>query len=198
MARTLTTLREWAPAAAALCAVVGATGYAISRQSRVAEGIQDMGSLANSLTQTASIVQGGVCPPEQITTLNEERKDLKQRRQDSLRPALVVPQLSGAARKAGLAVLEIEPVGNTRRSPTEIEEGLPKYPNYRVVVRGSYEQIATYMHGCEGQRIPVRVVGANISPFSERGGSGGDGLRAEIVVEAFQPTAPTRSVQGGV
>jgi len=198
MSQALTVIKEWTPAVAALCAVLGATGYAISRKAHVAKGLQDMRIVAASLTQTASAVQCGVRTPEQIAELNEQRRDLRQRRQDSLRPAIVVPQLSEAARRAGLSVLEIAPAGNTRRSQAEIEDGMPQYPNYRVVVRGSYEQIADYMHGCQGQRIPVRVVAANIAPFLEKDGSAGDGLRAEIVVEAFQPPTKTPGVQGGV
>ncbi len=197
MSQPLTVIKEWTPAVAALCAVVGATGYALSRQAQVAEGIQDMGSLATSLTQTASVVEGSVRTPKQLAELHEQRRDLKQRRQDSLKPALVVPQLSETARGAGLSVLGIAPVGNTRRSPTELEAGLPEYANYRVVVRGSYEQIADYMHGCQSQRIPVRVIGVNIEPLSERASSAGEGLRAEIVVEAFQPPVATPSVGGG-
>ncbi len=193
MSQAVTIIKEWAPAVAALCAVLGATGYAISRKAQVAEGIQDMGSLATSLSQTASAVEGSVRTPEQIAELNEQRRDLRQRRQDSLRPALVVPQLSEAARRTGLSILEIAPAGKTRRSPSELEEGLPQYPNYRVVVRGSYEQIADYMHGCQGHRIPVRVIGANIELLLEKDGSAGEGLRAEIVVEAFQP----HGVEGG-
>lgn len=197
MASSLRVIKEWAPAVAALCAVVGATGYAISRQTNVAEGIQNMGSLATSLTQTASVVQGGVRTPEQITELDKQRQDLSRRRQDSLRPALVVPQLSEAARKAGLSVLEIEPMGNTRRGPTKADEGIPQYPKYRVLAQGSYEQIAEYMHGCRDQRIPVRVIGASISPNLNQNGSSGEGLRAEIVVEAFQPPGAAPCVQGG-
>lgn len=186
MPKPLKIIKEWSTAVAAVGIVVVAAVYAFSRQAEVAGEIREMDDLAATLTDAATDAKRGLLSPQEIVEIQAQRKDLEDRMKDSRKPGIVVPQLSEAARKAALVVLEIQPV--KKRNQGSAREGAPDYPHYQVLVQGSYQQISEYMHGCSKQRIPVRVIGFRLDrSLSEDG----QGLNAVILVEAYQAAEKT-------
>lgn len=182
-------IKEWLPAIGSLCLVVAAVIYAVSRSATVSREIRSMDELAASLSDKATNVKAGVRTRDELEALHARRSDFESRLADSQKPGLVVSQLSEAARAASLQVLEIQPLtpSPAARSPATADSTVMPLLNYRVSVKGAYQEIAAYLRDCTAQRIPVRVIGLEMGALDEQGGSSGDALRAEITVEAFQP-----------
>ncbi|HWL94701.1 MAG TPA: type 4a pilus biogenesis protein PilO [Phycisphaerae bacterium] len=181
-------VKQWAPALAAMATVIAAVVFAISSTSEVSQEISHMDELASTLSSTAGDVQRAVRSPQQIDELAAKRMDLQRRMTDSQKPGLVVTQLSEAARSAGLQVVEIQPLADTVNPAASAVV----YPNYRVSLKGGYQQIAKYLANCTQQRIPVRVTSLEMGRLDENSpATNGDELRADIVVEAFQAKSGT-------
>jgi len=160
--------------------LVGATAYTWMHVRQVRANIRQINNLAKSLSSTAAGVEHGVLSPEQAAEVEARRSELIVRMRDSTKQ--IVPQLSEAARKAGLDILGIKPILNqARRKPTQQNN---EYPNYRVTVQGSYRRIAEFMQGCSHQRIPARVTAFRIQPSAQQGH--GQTLKGEITIEAFR------------
>lgn len=188
MMRMNFTIREWLPAGGAMLTVIAAVVFAVLHTSEVSSEIRNMDELAAELSSRADRVQKGVRTSDEIDHITQDRKDLELRMIESGKPGLVVPQLSEAARAAGVLVLEIQPLA----LPSNPNTGGASLPNYRVSLKGGYQQIAKYLNDCTRQRIPVRVVGFEITRYDESDPHAtGDELRADIVVEAFQSRAAT-------
>ncbi len=177
-------MKEWFPAAGATCLVCIAVAYALLRRGEVAEGIRRMSDLGATLTRTADAAVVGVRSPEEIERLLARVRDLESRFEDSRRAGVVVPQLSEAARAAGLNLLAIEPMAVGKAAPAATKDS---YPRYRVSVAGDYRHIAAYLAGCTRQRIPARVVELRIERRPDPTGGPANQLTAEIQVEAFFP-----------
>lgn len=182
MSQTLQTTKEWLPAVAGVGVVVAATVFAVARASDVSANIRQSNILAAALSTTATGVEQGVMAPEDAAALQARRHDLLLRMRDSRKQ--IVPQISEAARKSGLIILEIAPeLATAQRGRSD---GISYYPRYRVKVLGSYQIIAEFMQKCCKQRIPVRVTAFRISEAKGNNAVGRDLLRAEITVEAFR------------
>lgn len=192
-------IKEWLPAIGSLCLVVAAVIYAVSRTAAVSREIRSMDELAATLSDKATNVKAGVRTREELEALHARRNDLEARLSDSQKPGLIVSQLSEAARTASLQVLEIQPLAPSpaaRPAASADSRAMPLL-NYRVSVKGAYQEIAAYLRECTAQRIPVRVIGLEMGALDEQGGAGGDALRADITVEAFQPSlAKPEAAQG--
>jgi len=182
MPQILRTIKDWLPALAGVGIAIAATVFTIARASEVGASIRQSNNLAAALSATASGVERGVMSPEDTTALQTEQHTLILRMKDSRKQ--IVPQISEAARKAGLSILEIAPEITAARSrkPSEV----PDYPHYRVMVLGTYEKIAGFMQTCCVQRIPVRVTAFRISPAKDKNAVAPGLLKAEITVEAFR------------
>ncbi|MBK8268355.1 MAG: hypothetical protein IPK83_08655 [Planctomycetes bacterium] len=188
-------IKEWIPAAAALSTVVVAVVFALSRTVEVSDSIRNMDELAVALDTKASDVRTHVKTQDEIAQISVRRIELEQRFSDSKKPGIVVSQLSEAARNAGLQVLEIQPM-TAQVSAVTGKPGV--FPNYRVVLRGEYQQIASYLESCKSQRVPVRVIALEMKRYDEeREESSGDELRADIVVEAFHLSMTGKESQQG-
>lgn len=182
MTRMLRTTKDWLPAAAGIGLAIAATVFAVARASEVGAHIQKSNNLAAALNTTAKGVEKGVMSPEQTATLQARRHDLVLRMRDSMKQ--IVPQISEAARNAGLKILEIAPkLTSTNQGKSNDPND---YPHYRVMVLGSYQKIAEFMQSCCEQRIPVRVTNFRISQAKDQYSAEPDLLKAEITVEAFR------------
>jgi hypothetical protein len=190
-----THIREWVPAAASICAVLLTAAYAVTKESKAAERIRDVGELASTLTDAANAAEKTARSFEEIAELKRKRTYLEQQMEDSRKPGCVVAELTEAARKTGLAVREIQPFSGSRGSgqPDQHKD----YPHYRIQVRGTYGQIAEYMDRCNSQRIPSRVKEFRIGRTAGSELAEGPELTAELVVEAFQPPEPEKPVNRG-
>lgn len=179
---------------AAVCTVIVAFVFAINRTFEVSDEIRNMTELSDVLAAKAGDVQRETRTPEELEQIARDRSDFESRIEDSNKPSVVVSQLSEAARHARLQVLEIQPLaaqkagmGNASVNPR---------PSYRVLVRGGYQDISNYLQSCRTQRVPVRVIGFEMSRFAdERPDGSGDDLRADIVVEPYVQIA--NSTDGG-
>lgn len=180
-----THIREWAPALLSLATVLSTVVFALSRTAEVSDEIRNMDELAQALDERAEDALRTVRSPGEIVELESRHADFESRLADSSKPGVVVSQLSEAGRNAGLQVLEIQPISSSPSAERPVV-----YPQYRVSLRGEYQQIASYLEGCKSQRVPVRVVGFEVRRFEEeKPESHGDDLRADIVVESFQSPA---------
>lgn len=189
MPRMLQTIKDWLPAVAGVGVAIAATVYAVARASEAAANIRQSNNLAAALSTTATGVEQGVMSPEDTDALQARRHDLVLRMRDSRKQ--IVPQISEAARKAGLSILEIAPkLAVAQRGNSD---DLASYPHYRVMVLGTYQKIAEFMQKCGAQRIPVRVTAFRISQTKNKRAADSELLKAEITVEAFR--APKASLE---
>ena len=184
MQQMLRMIKDWLPAVAGVGVAVAATVFAVARASDVGDNIRQSNNLAAALSTTATGVEQGVMSREETTALEAQRQDLALRMRDSRKQ--IVPQISEAARTAGLSILEIAPkLAVSRPGKPKV---LADYPPYRVMVLGTYQEIAEFMQKCRGQRIPVRVTAFRISQSEDKNSAAAELLKAEITVEAFRAT----------
>ena len=184
MPNVLQTIKDWLPAAAGLVFLVAATMFTLGRASEVGDNLRRSNNLAAALNTTASGVEQGILSPDEVAALQARKHDLVLRMRDSRKQ--IVPQISEAARKAGLSILEIAPnlaVSKGGKSSNSVD-----YPKYRVMVLGTYQKIAEFMQKCGKQRIPVRVTAFRISQPEHKSAVDPSLLKAEITVEAFRAT----------
>ncbi|HVP11485.1 MAG TPA: type 4a pilus biogenesis protein PilO [Phycisphaerae bacterium] len=179
-------LKEWAPAAMSVCAVLLTAIYAVTKESRAADGIRDARTLASSLSDAARTAEKTAYSVEQIEALRHDRAALEQRMEDSRKPSCVVAELTETARTTGLLVREIQPFGGGAR-PAGQQDQRREYPQYRIQVHGTYSQIAEYMARCGSQRIPVRIREFRVGRIAGQETPQNGKLDAELVVEVFQP-----------
>ncbi|MBX3395253.1 MAG: hypothetical protein KF841_07780 [Phycisphaerae bacterium] len=176
--------KDWIPATAAVCTLIVAVAFAINRTFEVSDEIRNMTELSDVLAAKAGDVQRETRTPEELEQIARDRSDFESRIEDSNKPSVVVSQLSEAARHARLQVLEIQPLTAQKSGVGNV--GGVQRPSYRVLVRGGYQDISTYLQSCRTQRVPVRVIGFEISRFSDdRSDGSGDDLRADVVVEPY-------------
>lgn len=195
MTQTARHLREWLPAAVSIAAVLVAAGYAVTKTASAADEIREARELAWTLGSTADQVEKTAISPDQIEQLKARRKDLEHRMLEARKPGLIVPELTEAARTVGLDVREIQPARVT--GPGAGGQNRPEYPRYRIMVHGSYRQIAEYMELCEQQRIPARVKEFRVARRTGGESAGSEAaLTADIVVEAFQPADTMQQEDG--
>ncbi len=195
MTQTSKNLREWLPAVVSIAAVLIAAGYAVTKTANAADEIREARELARTLGSTADLVEKSAISLDQIQQLKTRRKNLEHRMQDARKPGLIVPELTEAARTIGLDIREIQPV--RVNGPRAGRQNKPLYPRYRVMVFGSYMQIAEYMELCEQHRIPARV-----KEFRMARRTNGESriskmpLTADIIVEAFQSADTMQQEEG--
>lgn len=185
MASVRSIIKDWLPPVASVAAVLLTATYAVTRQSRAAEGIQNASQLAATLTDTATLAAETTRSPQAIQEMADRRTALERRMQDALKPGTVVSALADLAGKASLTVHEIQPKAETGQPSDQTS---PVYPAYRILVQGTYAAIAEYMERCKEDSIPARV--RELHVFRDRAATGEhpeDGLMAEIVVETFVP-----------
>ena len=182
MTRMLRITRDWLPAVAGIGLAIAATVFTVARASEVGANIRQSNNLATALNATAEGVEQVIMSPEATAALRARRHDIVLRMRDSMKQ--IVPQISEAARNAGLTILEIAPKIATARQGESNDPN--DYPHYRVMVLGSYQKIAEFMQGCCEQRIPVRVTSFRISQTEDQNFVDPDLLKAEITVEAFR------------
>jgi hypothetical protein len=185
-------VREWIPAAASICAVLLTAAYAVTKESRAADGIRDASVLASSLIDAATAAEKTARSAGQVEELAQKRNDLERRMEDSRKPSCVVAELSETARKAGLTVRQIQPSGPVGRGAVQ-QDQRKDYPQYRIQVHGTYAHIAEYMALCGSQRIPARVREFRMGRISGPEAAEDGKLAAELVVEVFQPIEPEKS-----
>jgi Tfp pilus assembly protein PilO len=182
MTRMLRITKDWLPAVAGIGLAIAATVFTVARASEVGANIRQSNNLATALNTTAEGVEQVIMSPEATAALRARRHDIVLRMRDSMKQ--IVPQISEAARNAGLTILEIAPKIATARQGKSNDPN--DYPHYRVMVLGSYQKIAEFMQGCCEQRIPVRVTNFRISQTEDQNFVDPDLLKAEITVEAFR------------
>ncbi|MCZ6698005.1 MAG: hypothetical protein O7F76_12470 [Planctomycetota bacterium] len=196
MSRVFSQLKTWGPPVVSMCAVICATGYAFSKKSSAAEGIQTLASLGTSLTAVANQAMEGVLSPKDAALLDAEKQELENRLRDSLKSPHVVAAISETTRRVGADVHEIKPVKVSGASKPPA--GARAYPQYEVTLDGSYRQIAEFLGACARERLPTRAVSFLISRSDARKGTNHPELRARITVETFQPPeAADQSPKGG-
>ncbi len=189
-------LGDWLPAILSILAVVIAAGYAVTKTASAADEIREARELARTLGSTADQVAKSVITPNQIDQLKARRKDLEHRMMDARKPGLIVPELTDASRTIGLDIREIQPV--RVNGPTAGREAEPRNPRYRIMVNGSYMQIAEFMELCEQQRLPARVKEFRLARRSkDDSGNPEKALTADIVVEVFQSDDAMPQEEGG-
>jgi Tfp pilus assembly protein PilO len=184
-------MKEWAPAAVSVCAVLLTAAYAVTKESRAADGIRDASTMASTLSDAARNAERTARSAQQIEELKQRRTDLEQRMADSRKPSCVVAELTETARNVGLVVREIQPSGNAGRASGQQDQHID-YPQYRIRVHGTYVQIAEYMAQCGSQRIPARVREFRIGRVSGQEQVEAGKLAAELIVEVFQPLDPEK------
>ena len=180
--------RQWFPVVVSAAALSLAMLYGLSRKTHATEGIQEMGNLGTTLSDTAQLVRDGTRSPEDRLRLAAEKSDLQKRMTDSLEPSLVQAELMKTAQQAGLVLREIQPV-REQIAGANAPAGCPRY---RILVNGSYPQIAEYMQLCGQQGLPARVTEFSVRPVAEPAGGLGAGLTADLTVEAFRPNDARR------
>lgn len=175
----------------AIVLVVASAAALFWTRHRLIESIAALDSNSDSITQVADELRDFCVSREKQSEAAALRKDTDERLRDIQNPAAVVSRLSEACRKHGAIVLEISPIVPP---PT----ALPRNPavegkRYKIVVRGSYRQVATLLDACPRLRLPARVVEFNITPAE--GPNVANQLNAIVVVESFvapvnKPEAP--------
>jgi len=185
MLKHSTVMRDWLPMIAAVCAVVAAAIYAHTRQAHAAEEMHEAQDLAASLSAAADLAASGTLSTQDIETLNTLQQDLEHRMADTLEPSLVQAELMKSAGIVGLVLRGISPLQRAYRAPDQ--NPAAAYPRYRVLVSGTYQQVAEYMQLCSRQRLPARVTEFHIRRAAGEDEMSATELNADITVEAFQP-----------
>jgi Tfp pilus assembly protein PilO len=194
----------WAPPVLSVFAVLGAIGFAIARQTRSAQGVEQVRRLGANLSEIASRAVGGVLSPQQAEAIETRREDLDQRLTDSAKPAVLQAELVEAASKSGLVVREVQPMASNAGHGTtgKDKNGELTYPSYRINVDGDYQQMAAYMENCKHLRIPARVISLHMATLSLLFPAGSVlqgviadhiGLRATTTSAAAVPASLSRS-----
>ncbi|MBN2562438.1 MAG: hypothetical protein JXQ75_16050 [Phycisphaerae bacterium] len=191
-------IKDWLPLTIAVCAVILAACYAVTRKSRAAEGIHEMNDLGATLSDAAEFARKSTLSQADVEKLVSLKEELEHRMADCLEPSLVQAELMKSAAEAGLVLREIRPI-RPQGKPAAQEEAVD-YPRYRVLVCGTYAQIATYMRLCTEQRLPARVLEFQLRRSTTEGGLDAQpghglqsaGLTADITVEAFRPLNRTK------
>jgi hypothetical protein len=183
-------IREWATAVLAVGAVLLTAVYAVTKESRAADGIRDARQLAATLTEAATSVSRTTLTPEQIEELKRRQTDLATRAADTKKPGCVAAELTETARKTGLVVGGIQPIEDAPQAGARSEKSLNL--GYRILVEGTYSQIGEYMDACGRQRLPAHTRQFRITRVNNELTDGEVILKAEIVVEPFCPTDEMR------
>ncbi|MFO0972964.1 MAG: hypothetical protein U1A27_05945 [Phycisphaerae bacterium] len=140
---------------------------------------------------TARYLSGMCVPADKRDRAHAELADLEQRVNELLSPAKVVANLSETCRKAGDVVLEVAPApmaNNQHPSAADVNR------RFKLVVSGTYRQVASLLDECSRQRLPARVIEFQIAPIAAESGSGQ--LRAEIIVECFRLASDDPGAKG--
>lgn len=183
--------RRWAfSAAAAITLVAAGVAALVWSRHRLLESLAVLSATSEAVTQVATDLRDCCVSREKQAEIAALRKDIAERLRDIQSPATVVARLSEACRKHGATVLEIAPI---IPPPT----ALPRNPatdarRYKIVVRGSYRQIATLLDACPRLRLPARVIEFSVAPVEGPNAAGQ--LNAMVVVESFLvPTGKTEA-----
>lgn len=178
-------------AAGSALLVVGGVAALVWARHRLLASIASLGATSESATQVAADLSDFCVSRQKQSDAARLHKDIDERLRDIQSPATVVSRLSEACRRNGATVLEIAPIvpAPTAQPRNPLTDGR----RYRIVVRGSYRQIARLLDTCPRLRLPARVVELNVAPVE--GPNPGDQLNAVVVVESFvspaaRPEAP--------
>lgn len=178
-------IKDWGSPILAMSALLLTAIYAVTKESRAAEGIRHANDLASALSQAAATVGQTTLSPEQIEELERQRDDLRKRVEDTGKPGCIAAELTETARKAGLVVRGIQPLDGTPQLAGQMPQ--TSSPVYRIVVEGAYSRIGEYMDACKRQRLPARTRQFRITRVKDGEIAGQVTLKAEIVVEPFRP-----------
>ncbi|GJQ26882.1 MAG: hypothetical protein HBSAPP02_19140 [Phycisphaerae bacterium] len=194
MKTSLQVIREWMVPGTAVAAMCVSAVCAVIAYSDAGSTLKQFHRVGVFLTDVAARAVAGTMTPQQVKAMETESLDLEQRLQDLRKPGLFQAQLVDAAGAAKLRVREIRP------QPSQNEPGRPVTapdavvaPVYRILVEGSYREIAAFMDDVKRQRLPARVLGFRILAVVREDHSDAIGLPAEIDIEAYQPPAPAPS-----
>lgn len=174
--------RRWAlTAAGAVVLVVSGFAALVWARHRLLDSIALLNVTSDSITQVAADLSDFCVSREKQSEAAHLRQDIADRLREIQSPATVVTRLSEACRKHGATVLEIAPMipPPTAQPRNPLTDGR----RYRLVVRGTYRQIAGLLDACPRLRLPARVVEFNVSPPEVA--NPGDQLNAVVVVESF-------------
>src|SRR5262249_50942515 len=149
---------------------------------RVSREMDQLNTMSIQASQAAFEIHQQCPQPGDQPRVDKARKDLAARFADLQSPARVVAGLSEACRRQGTTVLEIAPIV-PRRDGSD-PAGAPR--RYRLLVQGTYREIAALLDGCSRQRLPARVIEFSISPVEGKTQQGL--LSAMIVMESFAPS----------
>lgn len=185
MTNWMTAIKEWLPAMTAVAAMIIASCYAVSRTALAAEGIHEVNDLAATLSETAKRAQTSTRSQDEIKELKARKEHLECRMADVMKPSLVQAELMQSASKVDLEIREAQLLAD--RGQVKQKEGSVRYPRYRILVSGTYRQIAEFMHLCSEQRLPARVTEFRLRRSEAAGPEEELKLTADITVEAFQP-----------
>lgn len=161
--------------------IAGSGAMALSARSNVASLLDEINDASVRALQTTTELSSKCVSAETRMKVNDTLTDIQARLRDLGSPARVVGTLSETCRKHGDMVLEVTPIqaaNHERKDPAEQNR------RFRLVVSGTYRQVASLLDDCVRQRLPARVIEVVIAPASRDTPS--DQLRAEIVVECFR------------
>jgi hypothetical protein len=192
MSKATNKLRQWWPLVGAIVALVIATSHIVSRGHQAARGIQKAKEIGANLCDAAQTVRETTLTPQEVEALTAKQAELQARMTEAGQPSLIQAELVKSAKEVGLTLREIQPLkaGPTGKAGSEAKGSSPQY---RLLMQGSYPQIAEYLGRCATQRLPARVVGFDVRPLPPAGEET-TRLAADITVEAYQPL--TRDVNG--
>ena len=172
-------LDGWTACIIAIVLWGAAIWYAGSAATAASRDIRSLARQADSLNSLAEGAVRTIDNRAQYQRLQARLGELRTLMKDSHKQGLVAPQLSEAARRLNLSVIEIQPVMRQ-------QAGQPApLPVYRVLVQGEFRDIAAYMQGCGEHRIPTRVISFDVRPAKGSENSQSHVLRASITIEAF-------------
>lgn len=194
MKTKLQSIREWLVPGTAVAALCVTAVCAVIAYSDAGTSLKQFDRVGVFLSDVAARAVAGTMTPQQVKAMETESRDLEQRLQDLRKPGLFQAQLVDAAGAARLRVREIRPMPsqNGPVGPVTATDAAA-LPVYRVLVEGSYRQIAAFMDDVKRQRLPARVLGFRILTVAREANSEATGLPAEIDIEAYQPPAPAPS-----
>ncbi|MCK6457467.1 MAG: hypothetical protein L6Q92_13185 [Phycisphaerae bacterium] len=147
---------------------------------QVASMIAEMNATSAQAMRASSELRERCVPADERARIAALEKDMADRFRDAKNPALVVAGLSETCRRFHTTVHEIVPVPSDRPGNPHAKAAR----RYRLIVSGTYRQLAELLDGCATQRLPARIIELQIEPAA---GDPARPLRAQVIVECFEP-----------
>lgn len=173
---------------ASIAGIVAVVGLAMTGlfwvQGDLERSVRELNTKSEQALLTAVELNRRCVKADERQRVSALQADIEARLRDLESPAMVVAGLSETCRRFGVTVMEISPVmaepGAAPTSPLSANAA----KRYRLVLGGTYRQLAELLDGCARQRLPARVREFSISPVAPTGSD--HRLTAELVLECFR------------